>query len=395
MSKSLSILQVARWGVLKPEYGGPPVVLNQLTNSLTKFGHRVDVVTVDPPSSPWLAELPGHVIALGPGTGRYGYSRRFRRWLTANVQHYDAVIVHGIYGYHSYAVRQACSQSSVDYHVFIHGALDPWFKKRYPLKHIKKWLYWNLSEHKSLAQARSVIFTSENERDLARQSFKRYRLRESVIALGIDEPDGDPASQRETFFARFPELRDKRIFLFLSRLHPKKGCDLLIKAFAQVADSADDLHLVLAGPDECGLEQQLRELSNELGIGDRVTWPGMLTGEAKWGAYRAADAFVLISHSENFGLVIAEALACGLPVLTTDKVNIHRELLDSGGVLIGTDTVDSAVSMLRTWLDKSVDERDVMRQRARSFYLNNFGADTAATGLLRLVGKSNRLTAPQ
>lgn len=360
-------------------------MVNQLTRRLTQLGHRVDVVTLDSPSAAWLKEVSGIALALGPGKGSYGYSRRFRRWLTENVGNYDAVIVHGIWGYHSRAVRQACLQASTPYFVFIHGALDPWFKRRFPLKHAKKWLYWRLSEHSSLSKAQAVIFTQTSERNLARQSFKPYRFNEAIIPLGIDEPEGEPLLQRDVLFSKFPELREKRILLFLSRLHPKKGCDLLIEAFARVAQLDGRLHLVVAGPDECNLERKLRELTDELQIADRVTWPGMLTGEVKWGAYRAAEVFVLISHSENFGIVLAEALACGLPVLTTNKVNIYREIEDFGAGLIGTDTVDSAESLMRSWLSMPEDDRAAMRQRARVCYIENFGAQNAAVSLLHLV----------
>ena len=379
----MRLLQVT--GTLDPTYGGPPVVLNQLTRSLTQLGHSVDVVTLDPPSAAWLTEIPGHLRALGPAQGTYGYSPRLRKWLGENVSNYDAIIVHGIWRYESRAVRQACTTSATPYFVFVHGALDPWFRERYPGKHAKKWLYWQLSEHRSLSDARAVLFTQNKERDLARQSFTPYALNEAVVSIGIEEPPGDADEQGRLFYSEYPELRGKRILLFLSRLHPKKGCDLLIEAFARVSRRDERLQLVIAGPDECGLESELKELSRKLGVADRVTWPGMLSGEVKWGAYRAAEVFVLISHSENFGIVIAEAMACALPVLTTDKVNISREIVESGGGLVETDTVEGAERLMKAWLDRSDVARADMRRRARSCFIENFGTHKAASGFAQFI----------
>jgi glycosyltransferase involved in cell wall biosynthesis len=382
------LLQVA--GTLNPAYGGPCVVVNQLTRSLTDLGHSVDVVTLDPPSAPWLRDVPGSPRALGPALGKYGYSGHLKAWLEHNAADYDALTVHGIWQYQSQAVRAVCRGVGVPYFLFVHGALDPWFKNRYPGKHAKKALYWRLLEHRTLRDARAVFYTCEEERGLARTSFTPYQATEAIVGLGIEEPPGNPALQREAFLSANPHLRDKRILLFLGRLHPKKGCDLLIEAFSRVCHRDENLHLVVAGPDESGTEAGLRELADSLGVQDRITWIGMLNGDAKWGAYRAADAFALTSHSENFGIVIAEALACGLPVLITDKVNIWREIEGSGAGFVETDTSAGATSLLDSWLDLSDCDRAEMRRRAQACFLDNFEATSAATAFVASVAGAIR-----
>ena len=136
---------------------------------------------------------------------------------------------------------------------------------------------------------------------------------------GTAAPTLDLVAAREGFFARFPQLRDKRLLLFLGRLHEKKGCELLIEAFAEIQRAAPgELHLVLAGPaaNEQYL-QQLQELARR--ASGAITFTGMLTGESKWGAFSAADVFVLPSHQENFGIAVVEAMACGTPVLVSNK----------------------------------------------------------------------------
>jgi glycosyltransferase involved in cell wall biosynthesis len=380
---NLRLLQMV--GTLDPVYGGPPVVLNQLTRSLTGLGHSVDVITLDPPSAPWLTDLPEGHRAFGPALGLYGYSRRLKSWLLRHAPDYDAVIVHGIWQYQSRAAHAACRRLGVPYFIFVHGALDPWFEERYPAKHAKKSVYWRLSEHRALRDARAVLYTCEEERRLARTSFKPYAATEAIVGVGIEDPPGDPGLQRESFLSVNPHLRDKRILLFLGRLHPKKGCDLLIQAFAEVCRRDENLHLVMAGPDDSGSKAGLETLGESLGVGNHITWTGMLSGDVKWGAYRAADAFVLTSHSENFGIVIPEALACGLPVLVSDKVNIWREIERSGAGLIEDDTVAGATALLHRWMELSETERARMRQRARTCFLDNFEARGAAIGFIESI----------
>jgi glycosyltransferase involved in cell wall biosynthesis len=383
---TMRLLQVT--STLDPAYGGPCVVVNQLTRSLSALGHSVDVITSDSPSAPWLADQPGSPRGFGCSAGRYGYSRDLRRWLNRHAADYDAVIVHGIWQYQSQAVRAACAKTGVPYFLFVHGALDPWFEERYPGKHAKKSLYWRLFEHRTLRDARAVIYTCDEERRLARTAFTPYQANEAIIGLGIEEPAGDPALQREAFLLANPHLRDKRIVLFLGRLHPKKGCDLLIEALAQVRDRDERLHLVVAGPDESGTEGALRMLADSLDVADRITWVGMLNEGEKWGAYRAADAFALTSHSENFGIVIAEALSCGLPVLITDKVNIWREIEGSGAGFVETDTAAGARSLLDRWMDLSDRDRAEMRKHAQACFLDNFEARSAATAFVNSIAKA-------
>jgi len=269
--------------------------------------------------------------------------------------------------------------------MFVHGALDPWFKRTYPLKHIKKWLYWPWAEYRVLRDAQAVLFTCDAERVLARKSFWLYRANEAVVDFGIPVPVGDPHGQREGFFRMYPATRNKRLLLLLSRIHPKKGCDLLIEAFAKVAGRNPELHLVMAGPDQEGWQQKLMDLAKAHGMADRITWTGMLTGDIKWGAFHAADVFVLPSHSENFGIVVAEALACSLPVLITDKVNIWREIMQDGAGFAEPDTIEGTVALLERWLGLSADELHQMRIRARACFEDRYNIQQAAKKLVNVI----------
>ena len=175
------------------------------------------------------------------------------------------------------------------------------------------------------------------------------------------------------------------MMLFLSRIDKKKGIDLLLTAFAGHADTFPDLDLVIAGPDLAGLQAGLKDLSSKLGIAARVHWPGILSGAAKWGAFRAAEFFVLPSHQENFGVVVAEAMALSRPVLITNKVNIWREVeLDGAGIVVD-DNAEAIAAGLQEMCCLSPSQRDEIGRKGRLGFLNRYNLEDNATQLLSLL----------
>jgi glycosyltransferase involved in cell wall biosynthesis len=370
---------------IDPRAGGPTEGVRQSGVDMTSMGHEVEVVTLDDPAAPWLAAFPLTVHALGPSRGNYGLTPHLVPWLKTHATRFDAVIINGLWQYHSYGAWKALRELDVPYYVFPHGMLDPWFKRTYPLKHLKKSLYWPWAEYRVLRDARRVLFTAEEERVLARQSFRLYRAKEEVVAFGTNPPPQFSAPVRDAFLAAYPELVGKRLLLFLGRIHEKKGCDLLVKAFAEIRDIDPSAHLVMAGPDSGEWTPALQKMARELGIADRVTWTGMLLGDMKWGAFHASDAFILPSHQENFGIAVAEALGCGLPALISDKVNIWREVEADGAGFVASDTVDGTVSSLRRWLELEPLLAAAMRTQARQTFYRRFTVEAMSKDLLRVL----------
>jgi glycosyltransferase involved in cell wall biosynthesis len=264
--------------------------------------------------------------------------------------------------------------------------LDPWFKHTYPLKHLKKWLYWPWADYRVLRDAAAVLYTCEDEKMLARESFWLYRASEAISNLGTTAPTGCSEQQRGAFFEKYPELRGKRLALFMGRLHEKKGCDILLKAFA-AALREPAWRLVIAGPDQNGVKAQLVKLSEQLRIADRVVWTGMVKGDIKDGAIEACEIFVLPSHQENFGIVVAEAMARGVPVLISNKVNIWREIEQDGAGLVGNDDVPATTELLERWNAMSDGEREAMRQRARASFNARFEITQAVRTLTATLQK--------
>jgi glycosyltransferase involved in cell wall biosynthesis len=259
--------------------------------------------------------------------------------------------------------------------------LHPWFKKQYPLKHLKKWMYWPWAEYRVLRDARAVLFTCEEERRLARSSFWLYRCNEVVVSYGTAKPKGDPDHELREFFAPYPELSGKRLALFMGRIHQKKGCDLLIEAFAEVLGQQADWHLVMAGPDQVGWREDLNYRAAELGMAQRITWTGMLGGTMKWGALRAAEIFVLPSHQENFGIAVAEALAAGVPTLISNKVNIWREIEADAAGIVSEDTLEGTCGLLQSYMELPGEKQQAMRQAARNCFEARFEIKKAAQTL--------------
>lgn len=370
-----------------PATGGPIEALQQLGPALAELGVDCEIASADPPDAPWLAWSALPIFALGPSSVFYRYTPRILPWLRANAPQYDAVVVNGLWRYHSFATWLALRAVDTPYFVFTHGMLDPWFKRQYPLKHLKKWAYWPWADYRVLRDARAVLFTCEEERLLARQSFWLYQANEVVAGLGTSNP---PLVGGRAFIRAHPCLQDKRIVLFLSRIHHKKGCDLLLDAFAQVADDDERLHLVMAGPDQDGWAASLKERAKRQGIGGRITWPGMLRGDMKWAAFQAAEVFCLPSHSENFGIVVPEALGCDKPVLISNKVNIWREIEADGAGFVDEDTVDGTVRNLRRWLALDADGYAGMSARAHRCFASRYGIRRTAQRLVEILQEQAR-----
>lgn len=385
MTRILHLLETA-----DPKTGGPLEAAYRLGEQWARAGHVQDIVTLDAPSENHIPDYPGKVVPLGPPRGR-SLAQRFRYdaevvpWLKANAPNYDAVIVSGLWRYQALAGFRALANGPTPYFVFPHGMLDPWFRKRYPLKHMGKQLSWWFAEGPLLSSARAVIFTCEEEQLLAEGAFWPYKVTPAVTAFGTADVEGDPTSQVLAFRQAMPQLDGRRFLLFLSRIHPKKGCDLLIDAFAELAATDPTIDLVIAGPDQVGLVKGFRAQAAALGVGERVHFPGMLTGDVKFGAFRAADAFALTSHQENFGIVVAEALAVGTPVLISDKVNIWREVAADGAGLVAPDTVEGAKGLLLRYAQLSPMERVEMGEAARACFLKRFRIQESAASLMQVI----------
>jgi len=369
------------------ESGGPIEALLRISEVLARDGHQVAVVTLEDQAEVAGRKFPFPITGLGYGTRSYRYNARLVPWLELNARHFDVVVLHGLWNYSSFGSWRGLRRRSTPYYIFAHGMMDPWFREKYPLKHFVKQIFWTLAEGRVLRDAQSVLFTCEEERVRARGVFKGHPYRERVVLFGTADPEGDPEQQKSAFSLAFPDLHDRTFLLFLSRIHPKKGCDLLLQAFAGLApELPTDLDLVIAGPDQVGWVPELQSLARRLGIGARVHWPGMLKGDLKWGTFRSADALILPSHQENFGFVVAEAMACFTPTLVSNKVNIWREVEASGCGLVEPDSIEGTRNLIRRFVALPATDRAKMASNARSGFLKYFDIEVTARHFARAIG---------
>jgi glycosyltransferase involved in cell wall biosynthesis len=367
---------------LDPALGGVAEAVRQYCLAAQWAGNHVfEVATLDRPGSPWLENFPAPVHALGPGYSNYCYAPRLAPWLRNCLAGYDVAVSHGIWQHHGLSVRAAALGHDRPYFVFVHSDLDPWFKRRFPLKHLKKRLFWPWSVYPVLRDASGVLFTAEEEAESAPRSFRPYHARPLIAPLGIEPPPGIPASQRQAFAEAFPRLAGRRFLLYLGRLHEKKGIDVLISSFARVMRDAPEICLAIAGPDAFSMRPALEQLAGREGAAPRIHWLGELRGDLKWGALRSADAFVLSSHMENFGIAVVEALACGTPVLISNRVYIWREIDADGAALVGSDDIPGYSAVLEAWRALDAETRAAMGARALRCYERRFNPARAYAAL--------------
>jgi glycosyltransferase involved in cell wall biosynthesis len=171
----------------------------------------------------------------------------------------------------------------------------------------------------------------------------------------------------------------------MGRLHPKKGCDLLLEAYAATMANDPEWRLVFAGPDAFHWQKKLVARARTLGIADRIVWTGMLRDSMKWSALAAAEVFALPSHQENFGIAVAESLACGVPVLISREVNIWREIEAANAGFVAPDTLEGTTNLLHRWQQLPESERRAMRKNARQCFQQHFDIEHSAARLLEAI----------
>jgi len=373
---------------LDPRGGGPADFVRQAASLQKSHGFEMEVACLDAVDSGWLKEFPARVHAFGPGAGNYGYCKGFVPWLKAQKTAFDAVVVNGIWQYSSFGSWLALNGGSVPYVVFPHGMLDPWFNESYPLKRLKKQMYWIACESHVLSNASAVFFTADTERERSARSFVPYNVNAVTVPYGTNPPSEDLAECRQGFFRNNPELDGKLIVAYLGRLHEKKGCDLLVRAFNMLADKNPHLRLVIAGP---GDASYCATLDQAIAGNPAVTRLNLLAGKDKWGLLAAADALILPSHQENFARVVAEALSCSTPALLSDKVNIHGQVVQDGAGIAAPDTLEGTTQLLVDFLSLSSDQRDAMRRQARETYEKRFNLSKNFSEYLQILSSYCKL----
>jgi len=343
------------------EFGGPPAKVCALAEGLARMGHDVTVLTADWGLERRLRELPGEPLATVTPFGRTweangvkaiylanwfhyraaSWNPTLGRYLRARLQSFDLVHIFGLYDLLGPATAAACRERTIPYVVEPMGMFVPivrnlWIKRR----------YHRFLGREMMAGASAIIATAEQEQ----AELMSGGIPKEIIVVrrnGVDTPKSFPA--RGGFRDSLKIPHSAKLILFLGRLSQKKSPDLLLRAFASEKVSEllarTPVHLAFVGPDETRMLAKLKQMAASFSVADRVHFSGPLAGDAKWGAYRDADVFVLPSQNENFGNAAAEAVASGTPVIVTDRCGIAPLLEDIAGLVVRHNERDLAAAL--------------------------------------------------
>ncbi|MBT3820492.1 MAG: glycosyltransferase [Nitrospinaceae bacterium] len=347
---------------LSPRLGGPSVLVPEICKSLQNENVEVVLISTDADVSGNLnVPLNQPVETSGvrtyyfhtPFLKKYAFSFQLNTWLKNNVQLYDLVHIHQFFSYVTIPAVHWARRYGKPYIIRPAGQLNS--------HHIRKNLYVKqlfllMVGNKILKNADFIHLTSNAELN----EFHILKLPGTprLLSPGLDFSNGGGEPNPEIFYKNHPELRSNKIILFLSRLHPVKGLDLLFPSFKQILKKENNVSLVIAGEPEKGYEKDIQNLLKSNGLENKVIFPGFVEGAEKSGLYSIADIFVLPSYGDNFGVAAYEAMEKGLPVLITDRVGVAPQVEQYGaGLVTGCDSGEISDALLTLLGDKELREK--------------------------------------
>ena len=319
--------------------GGPSMMLPLMARSLAMQGMEVDVA-----ATMTMGDAERQGIKFEEPLRQDGFTVRYfkrqshfykvslplRRWLRAHAGDYELIHNHALFSFAPLAGAAAARRARVPYVMRPLGLLNAW-----GMDNRRRWikaLSFRFLDRPALERSAAIHYTSADE------AWEAGRLglssRAAVIPLGIDLAPFKQMPGPERFLARFPLAIDRQIVLFLSRIDPKKGIEVLLAALAQLRPSQSEPLLVIAGSGPATYIAELKTLITTLGLEKNVIWAGFLDGADKLAALAAADLFVLPSYSENFGIALLEAMAAGLACISSDQVALATEAGNEGAVCV-------------------------------------------------------------
>jgi len=350
---------------LATRYGGPSQAVIGMAKSLVEMGNEVTIFTTNQDGDGVL-DVPVNTPVLNEGVKIYyfpiqnprffGTSLPMAKALKKSLRHkeFDLVHIHSLYLFHGAVAAHYCRLYNIPYIIRPHGTLDPFLYQR---SRKKKAVIEFLFENRNIKHAQALHYTTEEEKLLAQPFVNNDKG--FIVPNGLYLDEYNISITKGQFREKHPETKGKKVILFFSRLNFKKGLDLLIQAFGNIAEQRDDIHLVIAGPDNDGYGEKVRNWIDERNLNSRVTFTGMLTGRDKLEVLYDSDMFVLPSYSENFGISVIEAMICGLPVIISNKVNIYRELLQNhAGEVVNCDADDLTGKIIKL-LDNPVYSKSI------------------------------------
>jgi glycosyltransferase involved in cell wall biosynthesis len=361
-------------------YGGPSQMVLGLAPALARHGAEVTILTTDSNGDTGQKPLD---VPLGEAVKQDGYEiryfrcspfRRYKfsldllRWLHKNAHEYDVAHIHALFSPVSSAAAAVCRQKKLPYILRPLGTLDPAdLRKKSQLKKI----YAAVLERDNIAGAAALHFTSNQEAKVS--SRFGVKTRDIVLPNGVTP---STASSDNTIRLQYGIPEHVPLVLFMSRIDPKKGLDLLIPALEKIKAQGNTFHFVLAGtnPQDPSYEEAIKTRLQNSSLQPHTTITGFVTGEAKSALLQAADLFVLPSYYENFGIAVAEAMVAAKPVVISDQVHIWHDIYNSQSGWVTKTEVDSLTNSLTEAL-QNPDERKNRGTNAQNYALQHYSWD--------------------
>lgn len=375
-------------------YGGPSKSVVELTKAIGKQGINVDIITtnangytsLDVPLLTWIQEN-NYRIQYFPYRNclDYKFTWSLTCWLFENVSDYDLVHTNAIFSYPILPAYLSCQINNIPYIVTPRGMLEPW---ALAYKSWKKKLYFAGIEKPALQKASCIQMLASTEAE----GIQNLHLKPPLVIVpnGIHSTDFKSLPSPEIFYQQFPETRHKTLIIFLGRIDPKKGLDLLAPAFAQAYQKFPDAHLIVAGPDNTGFLPTAESYFIEAGFRDAVTFTGMLTGTIKYAALAAANIYVAPSYSEGFSMSVLEGMAAGLPCIITTGCNFPEAGMANAANIVNIDASEIANALIHLLQDDNAAKK--MGNCARQFILENYTWDRVAEKMVSVYKDIVNLT---
>ncbi|NET31570.1 MAG: glycosyltransferase [Cyanothece sp. SIO1E1] len=368
---------------LASSYGGTTKIVKELANSVGQCQVSVDVVTTNADYASILPVKTSQWIVQGSYRVQYFsawhrsdliWSLALAQWLTRHINEYDLVHTHTIFAPLISWTHGLCQLRKIPYISAPHGMLEPWALS---YKSWKKNIYYTSLERNFLSKASAIQVTASPEgKNINFLGFDKLTL----VPNGLNKEKYLSLKSPAIFYSRFPHLHNKKLILFLGRIDPKKGLDLLAPAFARVRKSFPDIHLVIAGPDRINFTPTAKGYFIEAHCLEATTFTGMLKGSLKYAALAAADLYVSPSYSEGFSMSILEGMAVGLPCIITQNCNFPEAQAAKAAYVVKTNTQAIADALL-TCLQNPHQAKQ-LGHKAQNFIAQNYTWKQSAKKLL-------------
>jgi glycosyltransferase involved in cell wall biosynthesis len=383
-------------------YGGPAQSAPAMCAGMTRLGAQVTVFTTDANGPGRRLDVPtDRAVEVDgvqvhyfrqiyfPLTPLFFYSPALALACRERIAQFDVVYCVTNWNHPEMVGARAALSTGVPYVIGPRGCFMAWSMQQLWWQ---KRLYLALVERRLMDGAAAIHCTTLMEQ--TQLKVWHFRAPSFVVLNGLEVSRFSPLPSRGALRQSLDIPPEATLSLFVGRLHKMKRIDLTLQAFARVVQSSPKAYLVIAGPDEDGSGKRAQEQAHALRLAGRVHFTGLLTGSALAQAYADADLLVLLSHRENFGMVVAEAMAAGLPVLISREVGLVEEVVPAGAGYAVSHDVNEIAPVWHRMLDSPA-ERRAMGTRARDLVERHFTAEVVTAQMLDQFMQIARVARPQ